>query len=205
MKASILTAILTFTATVFAVPTSKNYPPSTSETTTASRSLFGKRDAAQALTDCQSNPNPQQCIQVVTAIVDWDNSVNLVNAFLNGDSTSAADTLTVADREPGFLASLQATPNLSQAGLNAANTLGGPQGVFPQVPSNLLLLLDGSGTSVQTVVDNINGVRCAQILGAISTLWLEAATAANLVNLPGGALGPNFCPKRTGNVNDAFN
>lgn len=220
MKASTITLILTFTAAALALPTNKpakagTYTPYNGKATkTPSRSLlFGKRTTEQAIDDCGSNDNPTLCTTVVNAIVGWDASVNTVNDFLNNAESKTGSDLTsfeqnalnFANLEPGFLATLQSTPGLSQEGVGAANVLGAPgTGVFPQVPANLQTLLDGSGTPVQTAVDKINNVRCAQILGAISTLWEQAALAAG-ADAPGGALGPFVCQKPGGNVGDAYN
>ena len=160
------------------------------------------------------------------AIGGWDDSVNGVNLFLNTANNLSGQDLTnaefaalrFANAEPGFLTTLQGTPGLSQAGQNAANTLGQ---VFPAVPQNLVELTQ-SEISVQDALSNINGIRyayldapdvilltdisnsCPQILGNIGTLWVESAAAAG-ADTPGFPLGPDACPKPNGNSGDAFN
>jgi len=210
MKASVITAILAFSVSAMAAPLASPATDYAHWPKTSTRSLVAKRSTAQALSDCQTD----ECRTVVTAITGWDFSVNIVNAFLNSATSLPVDqTLTdventaldFANLEPGFLGTLKATPGLSAAGLAAAATLGDPTtGVFPQVPANLKTLLDGSGTTVQFAVDQINAVRCSQILTAISTLWVEAAAAAG-ADTPGLALGPNQCPKPGGQVGNAYN
>jgi hypothetical protein len=213
MRASVIAAILTFTASAIAAPVAApvaaptNYytvpEPSTDAPTV--RSIFGKRSSQQALADCGSNT---QCQNVVNTIIDWDTSVNQVNDFLNNGGSqpnpavtnSEQNALNFANKEPGFLATLQGTPGLDAAGQAAASTLGQ---VFPAVPQNLQTLLN-SGATVQQGIDNINNVRCPSILGNISQLWISAAAAVG-ADTPGGALGPLTCEKPGGNVNDAYN
>lgn len=206
MKASTVAAILAFTASAIAAPT--NYysmPGKPSTDSPAPRSVFGKRSFQQALADCNGGA---ECESVVNTINDWDTSVNQVNDFLNNGeglqnpdlTTAEQNALDFANKEPGFLNTLMNIPNLDAAGQAAANTLGQ---VFPAVPSNLQSLLDAQ-ESVQQGVDNINTVRCAQILGNISQLWISAAAAAG-ADTPGGALGPLFCQKPGGNTGDAYN
>jgi hypothetical protein len=156
MKASTITAILAFTATAIAAPSSP-YPR------VSKPSVFGKRDVQQAVNDCQNTATPDVCEQVVTAIAAWDDSVNEVNQFLNTANNLSGQDLTnaefnalrFANAEPGFLSTLQGTPGLSQAGQNAANILGH---VFPAVPQNLVELTQ-SEILVSDAVNNINNVR----------------------------------------------
>ncbi|KAF8851030.1 hypothetical protein BDZ45DRAFT_164092 [Acephala macrosclerotiorum] len=200
MKASTIAAILSFSVAALAAPITYTVPKHSSP--------FGKRDLQTAVNDCSNTANPSLCEQVVTTINSWDVSVNGVNDFLNTaegltnpDLTNAENTaLGLANLEPGFLSVLQGTPGLSAAGQQAATTLGQ---VFGAVPQNLQDLLDAS-ESVQTAVDNINSVRCAQILGNIGQLWVESAAAVG-ADTPGFPLGPLVCVKTGGNVGDAFN
>jgi hypothetical protein len=207
MKASTITAILAFTATALSAPTkSYTYPSITS------RSLFGKRSLQSAINDCSNTPNTSLCEQVVGSIGGWDDSVNAVNNFLNiANGLSGQDltdneftALRFANAEPGFLNTLMNTPGLSQAGINAANTLGQ---VFPGVPQNLVDLTN-SAILVSDAVNNINTLRCSapgdsNILENIGILWVESAAAVG-ADTPGTPLGPNACPKSP-NTGDAYN
>lgn len=206
MKASTITAVLAFTATALSAPTKSYTRPST-------RSIFSKRTFQDALNDCSNAADSSLCQQVVGAINHWDNSVNTVNNFLNiANGLSGQDltdqeniALTAADEEPGFLNTLMNTPGLSQAGIDAANTLGQ---VFPGVPQNLNQLLN-SEILVSDAVNNINNLRCSfsgdsEILQNIGTLWVEAAAAAG-ADVPGTPLGPAICEKAPTNSGDAYN
>ncbi|KUJ07641.1 uncharacterized protein LY89DRAFT_360457 [Mollisia scopiformis] len=200
MKSSTIVAILSFSVASLAAPTTYTTPTRSSH--------FGKRSEQDAINDCQNTGNPSLCEQVVTAVSSWDTSVNMVNMFLNDAETSSGETLidlenmalAFANLEPGFLSTLVGTPNISPDGVSAANTL---MQVFSAVPGNLTLLINGD-QSVSSTVDNINNVRCAQILGNIGELWQQAAAAAG-ADVPGTPLGPNFCPKSGGNSGDAYN
>jgi hypothetical protein len=208
MKASTITTILAFTATALSAPTKSYTHPSITP-----RSIFSKRSVQNAINDCNSNsPNPSLCETVVNAIAGWDNSVNTVNNFLNiANGLSGQDltnneniALSAANLEPGFLNTLMNTPGLSQAGINAANTLGQ---VFPGVPQNLVELTN-SAILVSDAVNNINTLRCSSpgdsnILENIGILWVESAAAAG-ADTPGTPLGPNFCPKSP-NTGDGYN
>ena len=207
MKASTITAILAFTATALTAPTKSYTHPSITP-----RSIFSKRSLQDAVNDCISTvPIPDLCIQVVTAISGWDYSVNTVNNFLNiANGLSGQDltdkeftALTAANAEPGFLNTLMNTPGLSQAGIDAANTL---MQVFPGVPQNLVELMN-SEILVSDAVDNINNLRCSspgnsKILENIGTLWVEAAATVG-ADTPGAPLGPNICPKSP-NTGDGY-
>jgi hypothetical protein len=207
MKASTITAILAFTATALSAPTKSYTHPFITP-----RSIFSKRSVQDAINDCNSNsPTPELCVQVVTAIGGWDDSVNTVNNFLNIANGLTGQDLTdneftalnAANLEPGFLGTLMNTPGLSQAGIDAANTL---LQVFPGVPQNLVLLTN-SEILVSDAVDNINNLRCsfpgdANILENIGTLWVESAAAA-AADPPGFPLGPNACPKSP-NTGDGY-
>lgn len=207
MKASTITAILAFTATALSAPTKSYTHPSITP-----RSIFSKRSVQDAVNDCNSNsPTPDLCEQVVTAIGGWDDSVNTVNNFLNIANGLTGQDLTdneftalrAANAEPGFLGTLMNTPGLSQAGVDAANTL---MQVFPGVPQNLVELTN-SEILVSDAVDNINNLRCSfsgdsNILENIGTLWVESAAAVG-ADTPGFPLGPDACPKSP-NTGDGY-
>ena len=147
---------------------------------------------------------------MVNAIIGWDSSVNTVNNFLNiaafeGNpqlTTDENNALSFANLEPGFLTTLRSTPNIDQAGTDAAATLDQK---FPTVPAQLQLLLS-SQVSVQSALDAINSVRCPTeggILNAIGTLWQSAAAAAG-ADTPGFPLGPDVCVLEPDNTGDAY-
>jgi len=208
MKASTIAAILAFTATALSAPTKSYTHPSITP-----RSIFSKRSVQDAVNDCSANaPIPDLCGQVVTAIAAWDDSVNTVNNFLNIANGLTGQDLTdnefaalrAANAEPGFLSTLMNTPGLSQAGIEAANTL---MQVFPGVPQNLVELTN-SAILVADAVDNINNLRCSfsgdsNILENIGTLWVESAAAVG-ADTPGFPLGPDACPKSP-NTGDGYN
>lgn len=207
MKASAITTILVFTATALSAPTKSYTHPSITP-----RSIFSKRSSQDAINDCGSNSNPGLCVQVVKAISGWDDSVNIVNNFLNiandltgQDLTDNESTaLQAAQAEPGFLTTLMNTPGLSQEGIDAANSL---MQVFPGVPQNLVDLTQSS-ILVSDAVNIINNLRCSfsgggNILKNIGTLWVASAAAAG-ADTPGAPLGPDFCPKSP-NTGDGYN
>ncbi|TKA53620.1 hypothetical protein B0A49_12353 [Cryomyces minteri] len=132
------------------------------------------------------------------AITGWDSSVNGVNDFLNSDKDEGKPA-DFAGLEPGFLATLEATPSLGSKGAEAAAAL---EKAFPAIPQALADLISG-GQSVQQAQDAINNIRCPTVLSNISTLWIEAAAAAG-ADTPGAALGSILCPLNNEITGDAY-
>lgn len=105
-----------------------------------------------------------------------------VNNFLNnsprGIQTTIETVIAYANDEPTQFDTLASLPNLSIAGLNAAEVL---KANFPMIPANLNNVKLGITTKYSAVVA-INLMSCCTVLPAIDVLVREAATASGAFN-----------------------
>ncbi|KAJ5758376.1 hypothetical protein N7520_005532 [Penicillium odoratum] len=129
---------------------------------------------------------------VIGNITAWLGDIDCVNLFLEraaaGLSTDnlrdeAVIAWTCAEDEPTRLNDLKELPGLSKAGRDAATTLGE---VFPAVPGNLtdIIAHPGDKREVKKDLENINTLRCTQVLPNIDVLWAAAADLAKWPAVP---------------------
>ena len=156
---------------------------------------------------------------VISAIDAWQTDIANVNNFLNNAAAGLADPGSVdfvsgaqavigngaglgpagtASDEPtqlGVLKSLLAPGDGN--GQAAADDLGN---IFGGVLTNLQTIIDSNNDvgTVQTAVNNINDLRCNQVLPDISELWNGVVTDNPGAPLPPPtAVGPAVCPQPT--------
>ncbi|KAH8598476.1 hypothetical protein B0O99DRAFT_483750, partial [Bisporella sp. PMI_857] len=124
---------------------------------------------------------------IVNATLAWANEVCTVNSFLNrprDTKTTLNTVIAYASDEPTQLKTLASLPNLSVAGLNAAEVL---KANFPMIPANLVNVRLGK-TTTYTALVAINFMRCCTVLPAIEILFKEASVAS-------GAFSDGVVPK----------
>ncbi|OCL11118.1 hypothetical protein AOQ84DRAFT_387047 [Glonium stellatum] len=139
--------------------------------------------------------------QVLTSIESWRNDVVNVNSFLDSaTSLSASDLQTAAQTALGFasdepveLGILSSISGLADDALNAITLL---QEVFGNVITDLQNIInDPSATSiVNTQLEEINSVRCCNVLPALDILWQAAADDEGISNQVDTSVPrPNAC------------
>ncbi|ORY57781.1 uncharacterized protein BCR38DRAFT_413695 [Pseudomassariella vexata] len=121
--------------------------------------------------------------QAADAIRDWLQDVNTVNTFLVNAGHNSADpaaqaqeVITFANNEPKDLMVLAGICGATDEYTDAVNDL---MAIFGQVLVNLQSIIDGN--DLQTAVNNINQVRCCNVLPDLDAIWLEAAEQEGIV------------------------
>ena len=139
--------------------------------------------------------------QAQTAIDNWRTDVMNVNTFVDEaasltppDLQSAAQTaLSFANDEPVELGVLSNITELPDNALNAIQLL---MEVFGNVPSSIQNIINDPSdpSDVNTQLQQINGVRCCDVLPALDILWQAAADDEGISNLVNTTVPrPNAC------------
>ncbi|OCK75038.1 hypothetical protein K432DRAFT_386446 [Lepidopterella palustris CBS 459.81] len=128
--------------------------------------------------------------QVLASIESWRTDVITVNSFLNiattldaGDLQShAMMTLAFAKDEPVQLGILSSISGLADDALGAINNL---QEVFGNVLTSLQNIIDNptDASAVSTQLEQINNVRCCNVLPDLDILWQSAADDEGIANM----------------------
>ena len=139
--------------------------------------------------------------QVQTAITSWRNDVVNVNSFLDSatslsptDLKSAAQTcLSFANDEPNELDILSNISGLADDANSAIKLLFE---VFGNVPGSLQNIINNPSDpgNVQVQLQQINGVRCCNVLPALDIIWQACADDEGISNLVNTSVPrPNSC------------
>jgi hypothetical protein len=131
---------------------------------------------------------------VFNSINTWIGDVNTVNEFVDNPSLDPSVALASAQNEPNQLQILSSF-SLDANGQNAATLL---REVFGNVVTALEDIVNNpGGPGVQVDLQEINNVRCLDVLPAVTTLWASAASAVGAPPPPAANI-PSVCSTVSG-------
>jgi hypothetical protein len=149
--------------------------------------LLASSSMALPYTSLERHKTSEQII--FNSINTWIGDVNTVNKFVDNPSLDPNVALASAQNEPNQLQILSSF-NLDANRQNAATLLSE---VFGNVVTALQdIVNDPNGPGVQVNLQEINNIRCLDVLPAVTTLWASAASAVGTPPPPAANI-PSVC------------